>query len=548
MSKVLTYLGKTNVVTGLGFGTANNYKLMLSAADGLHPISIAPHPWLTRLEAMMVSVIADVAECVDLSSERTAFIFSTTKGNIANLSTDIPEPQSNIFLHNMAMRVCRAVGYKGNPIVVSNACISGVLAVIIAHRLLQANLYDDIVVVGGDEMTEFTTSGFMAFKSVSSQPCRPYDAQRDGLSLGEAAGAILLTQHKEKSEGIVLAGGAASNDANHISGPSRTGEPLAEAMKQAMKEAHVAPTDISFVNAHGTATIYNDEMESKAMALAELSSCPINSLKPFIGHTLGASGVVEIAIAAEELKHGVLIGTKGFEHIGTPVELNVSASNRALSMKHCLKSASGFGGCNAAIVLSKEEYAHSSPTTKKKTPIIRSIKSCTMQNGQMNIDGQIVAQTDANFATFARDIYHQTEANLKFFKMSNLCKMGYLAAEYMMGGAVEQPYSTAIVLSNRSASLDADLLHWRIQKVDNQPASPAAFVYTLANIVMGEIAIRHQIKGETTFFIADTPADDVATNYAHLLLNQGKYQYVLTGWCELLADQYNLHLELLTNK
>ena len=547
MSEVLTYLGKTDVVTGLGFGTNYNYKCMLSANNGLHPINIELRQNLTRLETMMVSVIENIVADVDLASSRTAFIFSTTKGNIANLTTQTPEPQSNIFLHNMASRVCNAVGYKGNPIVVSNACISGVIAVVVAHRLLQDGHFDDIIVVGGDEITEFTTSGFMAFKSVSSKPCKPYDAQRDGLSLGEAAGALLLTRHKHKSTGIVITGGAATNDANHISGPSRTGEPLAEAMKQAMAEAHLQPTDISFVNAHGTATVYNDEMESKAMALAGLSNCPINSLKPFIGHTLGASGVVEIAIAAEELKQGWLIGTKGFETIGTPVKLNVSAANKELAMHHCLKSASGFGGCNAAVVLSKEEYAYCTSAQEKTNSVVSSIKRCTMRNGELLVDGKTVIKTNADFALFAREVYHQTEANLKFFKMSNMAKMGYLAAEYMLSGTVNEPYSIAIVLSNRSASLDADLLHWRIQKCDNKPASPAAFVYTLANIVMGEIAIRHQIKGETTFFIANSSDDKFATNYAHLLLNSGKYAYVLTGWCELLENEYELNFELLTN-
>lgn len=546
MCEITTYLGPTSIITGLGFGVDENYNKMLRGIQGLNPINITPHQQLTRLETMMAKVIDAVTSQIDLSSERTGLIFSTTKGNINLLTTDTPTPQSEVFLQNMAQRVASFVGFSGQPIVVSNACISGVLAVVVAQRLIRAQIFDNIIVVGGDEITEFTTSGFMAFKSVSATPCRPYDAQRNGLSLGEATGALVLTCDKTKSSGIVIAGGSMSNDANHISGPSRTGEPLAEAMKQALAEAHLSTTDISFVNAHGTATIYNDEMESKALALANLDKCPLNSLKPYIGHTLGASGVVEIAIAAEELKRGVLIGTKGYDTPGTPVILNVSASNRQLSMRHCLKSASGFGGCNAVVVLSKEQYAHT--TQKIDIPQTKIIKSCEIKNGQLWVDKELKIESEQDFATFAREVYHQTEPNMKFFKMTNLCKLGYLAAEQMLNNIKFNSYEVAIVLNNRSASLDADLLHWRIQKRDNMAASPAAFVYTLANIVTGEIAIRHNIKGETSFFITNNCTDNLVNRYAQIILSNKQYKYVLTGWCELLEDQYELKFTLITKK
>lgn len=538
------YLGKSAIWTGLGFGLTDNYNSMLNGEHGLNPIDVAPQGELTRLETMMVRVINAVTDEVDLTSARTAFVFSTTKGNIDNLTIDTPKPQSNVFLQNMAHHVCKIVGFTGNPIVVSNACISGVVAVVVAQRLIRTGVFDNVIVVGGDEMTEFTTSGFMAFKSVSPNPCRPYDAQRDGLSLGEAVGAIVITADETKSAGVVLAGSAMTNDANHISGPSRTGEPLAEAMKQAMTEAQLTSADISFVNAHGTATIYNDEMESKAMALAELQQCPINSLKPYIGHTLGASGVVEIAIAAEELRRGVLLGTKGYETPGTPIPLNVSAANRSIEMRHCIKSASGFGGCNAAVVMSLAKYATIAQPLQAAQSVV--MKQCTMKAGKLTVDNKVLMQTASDFSAFAREMYHTLTPNLKFFKMTDMCKLGYLAAEYMLSNLEYEPYDVAMVLSNRSSSLDADLQHWRIQKRDNEPASPAAFVYTLPNIVMGEIAIKHKVKGETTFFVANDKNDNFATHYAEMLLGSGRYKYVLTGWCELLDNEYELDFKLIT--
>lgn len=545
--RLLTYLGKTAVWTGLGFGTKVNYEKMLKGDTGLRRIDVDKEGELTRLETMMVKVVKAVTDGISTSSERTGIIFSTTKGNIADLTIEKPQEDSNIYLHKMAKRVCEAIGYAGEPIVISNACISGVVAVAVAQRLIRAGRYDDIIVVGGDEMTEFTTSGFMAFKSVSENPCKPYDAKRDGLSLGEAAGAVVVSKDKNKSEGIVVAGSSMSNDANHISGPSRTGEPLAEAIKRALEEAGVEADDISFVNAHGTATVYNDEMESKAINIAGLQDKPLNSLKPYIGHTLGASGLVEIAIAAEEMKRGMVIGTKGFETLGTPMPLNVSRENRQVTMRHCVKSASGFGGCNAAVVLSKEEEAKEQKPIALTEPEV--IGKCTMKEGRLTVNGETtIEEVSTDFGLFAREVYHQQESNMKFFKMTNMCKMGYLAANYLLKDLTYEPYEVAIVMSNRSSSLDADLTHWRIYNRDGQTASPAAFVYTLPNIVMGEIAIKNGIKGETTFIVTDTKDDRQVRDYARLLLSEGKYKYVLTGWCELLEEEYELDIELLTSK
>ena len=542
-------------------GTEENYAKMLRGESGLKmcempDLTDRPLPvqrvdaeaedGLSRLETMMKKVVEDVVKKsgIETSSDRTGIIFSTTKGNIGELGIEKPEEGSRVYLQVMAERVGRAVGYRRRPIVVSNACISGVVAVVVAQRLIRAGRYDDVIVVGGDEVTDFTTSGFLSFKSVSERPCRPYDQSRDGLSLGEAVGAIVVSRDAKKSAGIVVSGGAMSNDANHISGPSRTGEPLAEAIEEAMREAGVGADDISFINAHGTATVYNDEMESKAMNIAHLQAKPMNSLKPYIGHTLGASGVVEIALAAEEMLRGEMLGTPGFETLGTPMPLNISSGNRKVEGRHCVKSASGFGGCNAAIVLSREDAsAETQETSDVKTKTLREV---SIKDGKLSVDGKTIVESDGDFGELAREIYHKLEPNMKFFKMTDMCKMGYLAAEYLLKDISYEPYEIGIVMWNKSSSLDADLQHWRIQKRDNMPASPGAFVYTLANIVTGEIAIRHGIKGETTFFISDDRHDEETERYARLLLSEGRYRYIVSGWCEMLEGQYELELKIET--
>jgi 3-oxoacyl-[acyl-carrier-protein] synthase-1 len=147
--------------------------------------------------------------------------------------------------------------------------------------------------------------------------------------------------------------GAVSNDANHISGPSRTGDELCNCIKQSLSDANLSPDDIDFISAHGTATLYNDEMESKAIAAAQLTAPPVNSLKAFYGHTLGAAGLIESIISLESLMQNTVIPTKGFEEMGVSKHINICDKIINAPLQHCLKTASGFGGCNAAVIFSK---------------------------------------------------------------------------------------------------------------------------------------------------------------------------------------------------
>ena len=241
------------------------------------------------------------------------------------------------------------------PLVVSNACISGLLAILVAKRLLEAGSYKNVVVAGADMVTHFVVSGFQSFKAVSPQPCKPFDETRDGITLGEAAGTIILgtTANENEEIPVCIAGGASSNDANHISGPSRTGDGLYLAVKNAMNESGLSVSDIGHISAHGTATVYNDEMESKAFGLAGMQDIPLNSLKGYWGHTLGAAGIIESIAGIHALKENFLIKTQGFSNLGVPVEITIIDEIRQKEQKSFLKTASGFGGCNAAVIFKK---------------------------------------------------------------------------------------------------------------------------------------------------------------------------------------------------
>ncbi len=313
---------------------------------------------LTPFELMLVKSALEAVSQTDISvsSPSTGLVLSSTKGNISLLEKEMDSPglRDRVSLWGSARRVAKRLGVSSKPQVVSHACISGLVAMITAKRMIEAGRFENVIVAGADRITKFVLSGFQSFLAISDELCRPFDADRKGINLGEAAATVILSKNKLIGDNlIVLTGGAVSNDANHISGPSRTGAELYQAIDTAMKEAGVMPADIDFISAHGTATLYNDDMESRAFTLAELEHVPVNSLKGFYGHTLGAAGLLESVIGIESLRRNLIIPTKGFEKPGTVKPLNVCRELTGVPLKTFLKTGSGFGGCNAALVMSQ---------------------------------------------------------------------------------------------------------------------------------------------------------------------------------------------------
>lgn len=365
-----------NVFTPLGKTTAENFENLKkgrSAVKELSDQSISAQPFYaalfdkdevflkdktyTKFEALLIASITDALNQsnLDVSGKNTVFIISSTKGNISLLETEeySHELQGRISLSASAKLVASHFGFTSKPIIVSNACVSGVMAIIAGKRLLRTGKYENAVIVGADVMSEFILSGFQSFQALSPQVCKPFDKNRDGLNLGEGVGTIILSTDKKYSGNIKVLGGGISNDANHISGPSRTGEELSFAINQALKDASISANDISFISAHGTATVYNDEMEANAIALSGLASVPLNSLKANYGHTLGAAGLIESIISVRSLQEDTILPTLGFGENGVTKQVNVVKSALNTKTRNFLKTASGFGGCNAAVIFGK---------------------------------------------------------------------------------------------------------------------------------------------------------------------------------------------------
>tara|TARA_R110002124_G_scaffold17532_2_gene73048 strand:- start:23998 stop:25149 length:1152 start_codon:yes stop_codon:yes gene_type:complete len=380
MSKV--YLSYNNIISALGFDSETVVENIANEITGLHRISdlqMLPEAFYsslissenldnsfqdltpqvenyTKLEKMMIMSMAKIIGSSGIElNERVGLIISTTKGNIDTLELDSKFEKKRAYLSELGRVIKSFFGFKHEAIILSNACVSGVLAVAAAKRFINQGLYDHVFVVSGDLVSKFILSGFSSFQAMSENPCRPYSNDRDGINIGEVAASVLVTSERNNlpGEAVEILGEASCNDANHISGPSRTGEGLYRSVRSAMNEAEVSAEAIDYISAHGTATTFNDEMEAIAFNRLGLEKTPLNSLKGYFGHTLGASGLLETIVGMHSLQQNRLFRSLGFSELGVSKPLNIITETKRKDLSVFLKTASGFGGCNTAMIFQK---------------------------------------------------------------------------------------------------------------------------------------------------------------------------------------------------
>jgi hypothetical protein len=294
----------------------------------------------------------------DVDPASTVFLFCAAKGDLSPLENQFFPDNANTslglpLLEDQARRIqaLLAPGCR-RTIVVSSACASGAIAIEIAKDLLESGAFKNALLFGFDVLSRFVVSGFASLGALSRGGARPFDVARDGLSLGEGACAALLTKRKVFEGDVVVAGAASAGDANHRTGPSRTGDGLFRASQAALIDAGVSALDIGGVKCHGTGTLYNDAMEAKALAaLFHGSIPPCCSVKGAIGHISGAGSLLETLIAAQFLTRHVLAPTAGFSTLGVDEKIPISAEPQAFEGNALLCLSAGFGGINSATVL-----------------------------------------------------------------------------------------------------------------------------------------------------------------------------------------------------
>ena len=376
MSKV--YLSYNNIISSLGFDSKSVVENIHNEVSGLALVNddkLFPQPFYsslintgklqeafnilkpskeyTRLEQMMIKSLSDCIATSEITiTDRVGLIISTTKGNVDVLDSKSSFPEERSYLSELGKSVGEFFNFKNEAIVVSNACVSGILAVAVAKRYINQGTYDHVFIASGDVVTEFILSGFNSFQAMSDTPCKPYCKNRKGINIGEVAASVLVTSDSKllNDESVEILGEGSCNDANHISGPSRTGEGLYRSISSALKQSGISSESIDYISAHGTATNFNDEMEAIAFNRHNLGDTPVNSLKGYFGHTLGASGLLETIVGMHSLKNNTLYASLGFEEMGVSQPINVIEQTTIKELNIFLKTASGFGGCNTAIL------------------------------------------------------------------------------------------------------------------------------------------------------------------------------------------------------
>ena len=553
-----------NVISPLGETSEENYQAVKEGKSAIHayaPMTAGiPNGFVASLLssdfeelAFRSAQKAIDASGINISSTRTVFILSSTKGSIEKLGqTD----DDKLYLGNIAQRIATRLGIQLSPIVVCNACISGLAAMILASRLLVSKKYDYAVVCGADCPGRFIISGFQSLNAMSAFSCQPFDIERQGLNLGEAAATVVLGREittKSVNNGCrkqvwQIGHGYIKNDAYHISSPSKTAEGLYEALLETMNG--IDKRNIAFINAHGTATLFNDQMEAIAIHRAELQDIPVNALKGYVGHTLGAAGIMETILCMKAVDDHTVLGTRGYEEVGVSGRIQLSSKHHSTIKTSFLKHLSGFGGCNATLYaqyvgVKPQEFSDSKTNGGGSANISYSVKKkhrvhITPQG--IWLDGKVFAiDKEGKQSSLLTALYKQIIGNYpKYYKMDGLCRLGFVASELLLkaerdkGSFTEDTNKTiAIVFFNRSSSIASDKKYLAsIVEKDNYFPSPSVFVYTLPNIVTGEIAIRNGYHGETSFYILPHKNELLMQDIIETTFMDEQTTSVLTGWLD----------------
>lgn len=500
---------------------------------------------------------------LELKGKRTAFILSSTKGNI----------EENISLADSAQRIASQLGIDSQPIVVCNACISGLSALILGNRLIDSDLYDAAIVCGCDTPRQFILSGFQSLKALSPEPCRPFDMERMGLNLGEAAATLILSKNPILGNSWRMGDGFIRNDAFHISTPSKTADGLYLSLQRTLESftKEISSTckqidlkeHLAFINAHGTATLFNDQMESVAIGRAGLSDLPANAYKSFWGHTMGAAGILETIISMKAIDDDTILGTRGFSELGVSGKMNICAENRPTDKKGFIKMLSGFGGCNATIWAAKnperENIALSQKEQQKRefttTHTIRITPEEVIldQRKLWERKKELGEQEEKEHHSLLTTLYKQMIGNYpKFYKMDGLSRLGFVASEILLNAEKgETDKERAIIFFNHSSSIASDRNYKEsINDKNNYFPSPSIFVYTLPNIVTGEIAIRNHFHGETSFFILPDKDERMMEEILQASCRDAQSKSFLTGWIDYEDERHfeaDLKIEKMRN-
>jgi len=378
------------VITALGSGTPWVWEKMMGYTSGIKPFRRFPHgtyqtDWAGEISAedlasygcksgdqdfsLALSLACQAgkraleqafAGTTAVSDLKIGLVLATTKGDVPEferLVREGGEPRQGLFNpYVLARELSGKLHLRGPALAVSGACATGLFAIMHGARLLRRGAAEAVLILGVDVLSDFVLRGFSCVNALDPQPCRPYDASRCGLSLGEGAGAMVLAPMGKlpARELATIRGWAVANDARHITAPSKTANGLIHALRQALAMGGLPEGDVQYINGHGTGTRYNDAMEAKAIAMVfGATKPPVSSMKGYFGHTLGAAGVIEAVLTVMAMQRHMVPASLGLENPGTEASINLVKQHQGVeNFKNALTIKSGFGGINAVLALS----------------------------------------------------------------------------------------------------------------------------------------------------------------------------------------------------
>lgn len=391
------YLNACGIVCALGAGHAQVGTRLFAGEPGVAPtrawtpdrelplgrvltelpsMDHLPPALQSRNNALVLAALAQIRPAVDAAiarhgADRVGVVIGTstsgigeTEHAIRTYATEGALPDDFQYdrqeMGSPAVMLAHELGVAGPAYVHSSACSSSAKAMASAARLIKMGLCDAVVTGGADSLCTFTVAGFASLESVSAAPCNPMSANRHGINIGEGAALFLMTAEADDDTTVALMGWGESSDGHHMSAPDPTGAGAALAMTQALQRAGVAPSEVDYINMHGTATPQNDAMESRVIAALFGTEVPVSSTKPFTGHTLGAAAAIEAALCWLAMQNDNQDGRLP-PHLwdGVPdpelPRLNLVAPGAVLGrpLRRVLSSSFAFGGSNAALLLGR---------------------------------------------------------------------------------------------------------------------------------------------------------------------------------------------------
>ena len=561
-----------NITSPLGLTTEQTYKAVREGKSGLshYPCENGEGGWndlpfpieaslfskeqwdkimvdgFSKFESLVLHSVKAAISTLIFNKDRAILILSSTKGDIELLEKGEDMPS----LADAAKKVSLAIGIENDPIVVCNACISGVSAIILGQRLVDCGNYTHVIVCGADVQSRFIVSGFQSLKALSDEPCRPFDIERLGLNLGEAAATIVLSREMNSPNGWKVDKGAVCNDAYHISAPHPKG--LGAGM--ALSKMKNADNPISVIGVHGTATMYNDQMESKAIEMADLQDVPLSALKGYFGHTMGAAGVLETIIMMRALEDNMILSSKGFETCGVSGKVKMSDKPMTAEGNTFVKMLSGFGGCNGVVRVSDRPL----PQIIDNDILVSQTHSVKITQDEVVVDGSRL-DVKSRGKEMLTEVYKAKIGDYsKFYKMDMLSRLAFVASELLIESEGQRTLnsnpstldsSRAVVLFNHSSSIIADRQYVKSIEKDDFFPSPAAFVYTLPNITTGEIALRNGYHGETSFCLLAERNEKLMQMVIKSTFIDRDIKSVIGGWIDCPSeDEFECEISIFSRE